>query len=222
MEDKNLKLALPKGSLQELTLKLFKKAGYNINVSHRSYYPVIDDEEISCMLLRAQEIPVYVEKGYLDCGLTGYDWILEQNVDVVEIAELRYAKEGFRPVRWVLAVPEDSPIKSIEELQNKRIATELVGYTKRYLKSKGIKAEVYFSWGATEVKPPYLADAIVDLTETGSSIKANKLRIIDVILESTTRFISNKNTLKNQWKKKKCRTSRCFFRVPYSLKRKSD
>jgi len=161
-------------------------------------------------------------KGYLDCGLTGYDWILEQNVDVVEIAELRYAKEGFRPVRWVLAVPEDSPIKSIEELQNKRIATELVGYTKRYLKSKGIKAEVYFSWGATEVKPPYLADAIVDLTETGSSIKANKLRIIDVILESTTRFISNKNTLKISGRRKKCRTSRCFFRVPYSLKRKSD
>jgi ATP phosphoribosyltransferase len=184
-------------------LKLFKKAGFNVHVSHRSYYPVIDDEEISCMLLRAQEIPIYVEEGYLDCGLTGYDWVLEQNVDFVEVAELKYAKEGFRPVRWVIAVPEDSPIKKIEDLQGKRIATELVGYTKRYLKNKGIKAEVYFSWGATEVKPPYLADAIVDLTETGTSLKANKLRVIEVILESTTRFISNRNALRDPWKKKK-------------------
>jgi ATP phosphoribosyltransferase len=203
MAEKILKLGLPKGSLQESTLKLFKKAGFNVHVSHRSYYPVIDDEEISCMLLRAQEIPIYVEEGYLDCGLTGYDWVLEQNVDFVEVAELKYAKEGFRPVRWVIAVPEDSPIKKIEDLQGKRIATELVGYTKRYLKNKGIKAEVYFSWGATEVKPPYLADAIVDLTETGTSLKANKLRVIEVILESTTRFISNRNALRDPWKKKK-------------------
>ncbi|GAB6182615.1 ATP phosphoribosyltransferase [Thermodesulfovibrio hydrogeniphilus] len=203
MGDKILKMGLPKGSLQESTLKLFKKAGFNIHVSHRSYYPFIDDEEISCMLLRAQEIPIYVEEGYLDCGLTGYDWILEQNVDVVEVAELRYAKEGFRPVRWVIAVPEDSPIKTIEDLQGKRIATELMGFTKRYLKSKGIKADVYFSWGATEVKPPYLADAIVDLTETGTSLKANKLRVIETILESTTRFISNKNAWRDSWKKKK-------------------
>ncbi len=203
MADKILKLGLPKGSLQDSTLKLFKKAGFNIHVSHRSYYPFIDDEEISCMLLRAQEIPIYVEEGYLDCGLTGYDWILEQNVDVVEVAELRYAKEGFRPVRWVIAVPEDSPIKTLEDLQGKRIATELMGYTKRYLKSKGIRADVYFSWGATEVKPPYLADAIVDLTETGTSLKANKLRVIETILESTTRFISNKNAWRDSWKKRK-------------------
>lgn len=203
MAEKILKLGLPKGSLQESTLKLFKKAGFNVHVSHRSYYPVIDDEEISCMLLRAQEIPIYVEEGYLDCGLTGYDWLIEQNIDFVEVAELKYAKEGFRPVRWVIAVPEDSPIKKIEDLQGKRIATELVGYTKRYLKNKGIKAEVYFSWGATEVKPPYLADAIVDLTETGTSLKANKLRVIEVILESTTRFISNRNAWRDPWKKKK-------------------
>ncbi|MEN2985577.1 MAG: ATP phosphoribosyltransferase [Thermodesulfovibrionaceae bacterium] len=200
---KILKIGLPKGSLQETTLKLFKKAGFNIHVSQRSYYPLIDDEELSCMLLRAQEIPIYVEKGYLDCGLTGYDWILEQEVDVVEVAELRYAKEGFRPVKWVIAVPEDSQIKKVEDLQGKRIATELVGYTKRYLKSKGIKAEVYFSWGATEVKPPYLADAVVDLTETGTSLRANKLRVVETILESTTRFIANKTAWKDSWKKKK-------------------
>jgi len=203
MENKILKIGLPKGSLQETTLKLFKKAGYNIHVSPRSYYPVFDDDEISSMLIRAQEVPRYVEEGYLDCGLTGYDWILEQNAEVVEVAELRYAKEGFRPVKWVIAVPEDSPIKKLEDLQGKKIATELVGYTKRYLKSKGIKAEVDFSWGATEVKPPYLADAIVDLTETGSSLRANKLRIIETILESTTRFIANKSAWRDAWKKKK-------------------
>uniref|UniRef100_A0A7C4AJ40 ATP phosphoribosyltransferase n=1 Tax=Thermodesulfovibrio aggregans TaxID=86166 RepID=A0A7C4AJ40_9BACT len=203
MKSKVLKIGLPKGSLQETTVRLFKKAGYNIFISHRSYYPVIDDEEISGMLLRAQEIPVYVEKGYLDCGLTGYDWILEQNVEVVEVAELKYAKEGFRPVKWVIAVPEDSPLKTIKDLQGKRIATELVGYTKRYLKSRGITADVYFSWGATEVKPPYLADAVVDLTETGSSLRANKLRVIETILESTTRFIANKSAWRDSWKKKK-------------------
>ncbi len=203
MKSKVLKIGLPKGSLQETTVRLLKKAGYNIHISHRSYYPVIDDEEISGMLLRAQEIPVYVEKGYLDCGLTGYDWILEQNVEVVEVAELKYAKEGFRPVKWVIAVPEDSPLKTIKDLQGKRIATELVGYTKRYLNSRGIRADVYFSWGATEVKPPYLADAVVDLTETGSSLRANKLRIIETILESTTRFIANKSAWKDSWKKKK-------------------
>lgn len=203
MENKILKIGLPKGSLQETTIKLFKKAGYNIHVSPRSYYPVFDDDEISSMLIRAQEVPRYVEEGYLDCGLTGYDWLLEQNAEVVEVAELRYAKEGFRPVKWVIAVPEDSPIKKLEDLQGKKIATELVAYTKRYLKSKGIKAEVDFSWGATEVKPPYLADAIVDLTETGSSLRANKLRIIETILESTTRFIANKAAWRDAWKKKK-------------------
>jgi ATP phosphoribosyltransferase len=198
-----LKLGLPKGSLQESTLRLFRKAGYHITVYPRSYYPVFDDGEIHSMLIRAQEMPRYVENGYLDCGLTGYDWILEQEAEVVEVAELRYAKEGFRPVKWVIAVPTDSKIRSIKDLEGKRIATELVGYTKQYLKSNGIRAEVDFSWGATEVKPPYLADAIVELTETGTSLRANNLRIIDTIIESTTRFISNKKAWRNKWKRRK-------------------
>jgi ATP phosphoribosyltransferase len=198
-----LKLGLPKGSLQESTLKLFRKAGYHISVSSRSYYPVFDDQEIVSMLIRAQEMARYVEDGHLDCGLTGKDWILEQNADVVEVAELRYAKEGFRPVRWVIAVPNDSKIKTIKDLQGKRIATELVGYTKRYLRSKGIKAEVDFSWGATEVKPPHLADAIVELTETGNSLRANNLRIVETMIESTTRFIANKKTWQDKWKRQK-------------------
>ncbi|MEW6115601.1 MAG: ATP phosphoribosyltransferase [Nitrospirota bacterium] len=198
-----LKLGLPKGSLQESTLKLFRKAGYHISVSSRSYYPVFDDQEIGSMLIRAQEMARYVEDGHLDCGLTGKDWILEQNADVVEVAELRYAKEGFRPVRWVIAVPNDSKIKTIKDLQGKRIATELVGYTKRYLMSKGIKAEVDFSWGATEVKPPHLADAIVELTETGNSLRANNLRIVETMIESTTRFIANKRAWQDKWKRQK-------------------
>jgi ATP phosphoribosyltransferase len=198
-----LNIGLPKGSLQEATLRLFKKAGYNISVSSRSYYPVVDDPEINSMLIRAQEMARYVEDGYLDCGLTGHDWIKEQNADVVEVAELQYGKEGFRPVRWVVAVPMDSKINKIQDLQGKRIATELMGYTKRYLKSKGITAEVDFSWGATEVKPPYLADAIVDITETGSSLRANNLRIVEVILESTTRFIANKKSWQDKWKRRK-------------------
>jgi ATP phosphoribosyltransferase len=156
-----LKLGLPKGSLQESTLKLFRKAGYHISVSNRSYYPVFDDTAIESMLIRAQEMARYVENGILDCGLTGYDWIMEQSADVKEVAELNYAKEGLNPVKWVIAVPNDSKIKSIQDLNGKRLATELVGYTKRYLKSKNIKAEIDFSWGATEVKPPHLADAIV-------------------------------------------------------------
>lgn len=205
MENKTdiLKLGLPKGSLQESTLRLFRKAGYHITVSPRSYYPVFDDPEIHSMLIRAQEMPRYVENGHLDCGLTGYDWILEQGADVVEIADLRYAKEGFRTVKWVIAVPNDSNIKSIKDLEGKRIATELVGYTKKYLKSNGIKAEVDFSWGATEVKPPYLADAIVELTETGTSLRANNLRVIETIVESTTRFIANKKAWQNKWKRRK-------------------
>ncbi len=198
-----LKLGLPKGSLQESTLRLFRKAGYHITVYPRSYYPVFDDPEIESMLIRAQEMPRYVENGYLDCGLTGYDWILEQGADVVEIAELRYAKEGFRAVKWVIAVPVDSKIKTIKDLEGKRIATELVVYTKQYLKSNGVKAEVDFSWGATEVKPPYLADAIVELTETGTSLRANNLRIIDTIVESTTRFITHKKAWRDKWKRKK-------------------
>ena len=199
----SLKLGLPKGSLQEATLRLFRKAGYHISVSSRSYYPVFDDSEIQSMLIRAQEMARYVENGHLDCGLTGYDWIREQNADVVEVAELQYGKEGFRPVRWVVAVPMESKIKSIKDLQGKRVATELVGYTKRYLKSKGVTAEVDFSWGATEVKPPYLADAIVELTETGTSLRANNLRIVETIIESSTRFVANKKAWQDKWKRQK-------------------
>ncbi|MCE5194801.1 MAG: ATP phosphoribosyltransferase [Nitrospiraceae bacterium] len=200
---KILKLGLPKGSLQESTLKLFKKAGYSISVSSRSYYPSVDDIEIEAMLIRAQEMSKYVQDGILDCGLTGKDWIMEQNADVHEIVELNYAKEGLRPVKWVIAVPNDSKIKKLKDLNNKRISTELVGFTKRYLKSKGIKASVDFSWGATEVKPPHLCDAIVELTETGSSLRANNLRIVETILQSSTRFIANKKAWQDSWKKQK-------------------
>jgi ATP phosphoribosyltransferase len=200
---KVLKLGLPKGSLQESTLKLFRKAGYHISISSRSYYPSFDDPEIEAMLIRAQEMAGYVETGILDCGLTGKDWILEQNASVHEVAELIYAKEGLRPVKWVIAVPNDSKIKSVRDLNGKRIATELVGFTKRYLKSKGVKAQVDFSWGATEVKPPHLADAIVELTETGNSLRANNLRVVDTILESSTRFIANKKAWQDKWKRRK-------------------
>ncbi|MDH5203828.1 MAG: ATP phosphoribosyltransferase [Nitrospirota bacterium] len=200
---KILKIGLPKGSLQESTLKLFRKAGYHITTSARSYYPSFDDSEIEAMLIRAQEMARYVEDGILDCGLTGKDWILEQNALVHEVAELIYAKEGLRSVRWVIAVPNESKIKTLKDLNGKRIATELIGFTKRYLKSRGIKAEVDFSWGATEVKPPHLADAIVELTETGSSLKANNLRIVETILESSTRFIANKKAWQDKWKRQK-------------------
>lgn len=200
---KILKLGIPKGSLQESTLKLFRKAGYHITVSGRSYYPSFDDPEIEAMLIRAQEMAGYVEAGILDCGLTGKDWIMEQNAAVHEVAELIYAKEGLRPVKWVVAVPNDSKIKTLKDLSGKRIATELVGFTKRYLKSKGIKAGVDFSWGATEVKPPHLADAIVELTETGASLKANNLRIIETILQSSTRFIANRKVWQDKWKRQK-------------------
>ena len=200
---KILKLGLPKGSLQESTLKLFKKAGYSVSVDSRSYYPVDDDVEIEALLIRAQEMARYVEDGVLDAGLTGKDWILEQNADIQDVAELNYAKGGLRPVKWVIAVPKDSKVRKVSDLNGKRIATELVGYTKKYLKSKGVKAEVDFSWGATEVKPPYLADAIVELTETGTSLRANNLRIIETILESSTRFIANRKAWKNIWKKRK-------------------
>jgi len=200
---KVLRLGIPKGSLQESTLKIFKKAGYNISVRSRSYYPAIDDPEIECMLIRAQEMARYVQDGILDAGLTGHDWIMEQGAKITEVAELNYAKEGFRPVRWVVAVPEDSKIKKVEDLDGMRVATELVGYTKRFLKKRGVKAEVEYSWGATEVKPPKLADAIVELTETGSSLRANNLRIVEVMLESTTRLIANKDAYKDAWITKK-------------------
>src|SRR4030066_801148 len=201
--NKVLKLGIPKGSLQESTLKLFRKAGYHCSVSERSYYPSVDDPEIEAMLIRAQEMAGYVENGALDCGLTGKDWILEQGADVHEVAELIYAKEGLRPVKWVIAVPNDSRIKTLKDLNGKRIAQELVGFTKRYLKSKGGRAKVDFSWGATEGKPPHLADAIVELTETGTSLKANNLRILDTILESSTRFVATKKAWLDKWKRQK-------------------
>lgn len=200
---RKLRIAFPKGSLQESTISLFKKAGYRIRVGHRSYVPSIDDPELEGLLIRAQEIPRYVAQGALDVGLTGWDWILESGVDLVEVAELVYAKEGFRPVRWVVAVPEDSPIERVEDLQGKRIATELVEVTKRFLRERGIEAHVEFSWGATEVKPPELADAIVELTETGTSLRANRLRIVETVLESTTRFVMNRRAYEDSWKREK-------------------
>ncbi len=198
-----LKIALPKGSLEEATYQLFKKAGFNIAVGARSYYPTVDDPELEIVLFRPQEMPRYIEDGVVDCGLTGYDWVVENEVDVQEIAELKYSKATSRPVRWVLAVHNDSKFKSVHDLQGKKIATELVNVTKRYLENKKVKAEVEFSWGATEVKPPNLADAIVEATETGSSLKANNLRIIDTVLTSTTRLIANKKSLKDSAKKAK-------------------
>lgn len=198
-----LKLGLPAGSLQNTTLDMFKKAGYNIHIGERSYYPYIDDEEIECVLMRAQEIPRYVEDRVLDVGLTGKDWITETAVDVVELADLNYSKRGLRPVRLVLAVPNDSPFKCAEDLAGKRIATELVETTRSYFQDKGIEASVSFSWGATEVKPPLLADAIAELTETGRSLKANQLKVIETILVSTPRVIMNHESSKDVWKKKK-------------------
>ncbi len=196
-------LGLPKGSLQESTFALFKRAGFNVSCSSRSYIPSIDDEEIKCRLLRPQEMSRYVELGLLDAGICGYDWVYENGSDVHEICELSYSKATSNPVRWVLAVPNDSKIKTVKDLQGKRIATEAVGLVKRYLKKNGVKADVEFSWGATEVKAPELVDAIVDLTETGSSLRANNLRIVDTILTSTTRFIANKASMKDAKKKAK-------------------
>lgn len=198
-----LKLGIPAGSLQEATGVLFAKAGYKITFASRSYYPSIDDPEIQCTLIRAQEMPRYVQDGSLDCGLTGYDWILENDANVTEVAELIFSKVSRRPVRWVLAVPNDSPIKEVKDLQGKRIATEVVNLTRRWLAGHGVTAQVEFSWGATEVKPPRLADAIVEVTETGSSLRANNLRIICDLLQSTTRFIANQQAYQDQWKKQK-------------------
>jgi len=200
---KVLKLGLPKGSIQESTFEIFKKAGFKITPSNRSYYPKINDPEIQCVLLRAQEMAKYVQMGVLDAGLTGKDWIVETGGKVHEVCELIYGKTGLRPVRWVLAVPNDSSIKSVKDLQGKRIATEVVNITKKYLRENKVKADVEFSWGATEVKPPMLVDAIVELTETGSSLAANNLRIVETVLESTTRFIANKETWDNEWKRHK-------------------
>jgi len=198
-----LKIGLPKGSLQETTFRLFKNAGYSIKLLERSYVPTIDDPEIEGLVIRAQEMARYVEDGILDMGITGWDWVLEQDAEVVELTRLKYGKVGFRGVKWVVAVPADSKIKRIEDLKGKKIATELVSFTKRYLKKRGIDAQIEFSWGATEVKPPLLADAIVEVTETGASLKANNLRIIDTILESETVLIANKKAWKDPWKKRK-------------------
>ena len=200
-----LKVGLPSGSLQESTLNLFAKAGYRIRVNQRSYTPSIDDPELEGLFLRAQEIAHYVERGVLDVGLTGQDWILEHNADVVEIAELQYSKATTRPAHWVIAVPEDSPVQSVKDLQGKRIATELVNGTRNYLKVQGVEAEVEFSWGSTEakVRVPGLVDASAEITETGSSLRANKLRIVDTISETTPRFFANKRSWENPWKREK-------------------
>jgi ATP phosphoribosyltransferase len=203
MSSKKLILGLPKGSLQEATYKMMKKAGFNVKSGSRSYMPSVDDDELDLRLIRAQEISRYVEQGTLDAGITGYDWITENGSDVTEVAQLLYAKQGMRPVKWVVAVPNDSDIQSVADLQGKRIATEAVGITQQYLDNHGIKAEVEFSWGATEVKAPELVDAIVELTETGSSLRANNLRIVETVLESTTRLIANNASYKDQWKKTK-------------------
>src|SRR6266568_4245942 len=189
-----LKLGLPKGSLEDASLLLFRRAGYEITVNPRSYFPVIDDEEIECMLIRAQEMARYVEDGILDAGLTGKDWILENSAEVRELADLYYSKQTFGKVRWVLAVPEESAVQSVQDFEGKIIATELVKVTERYLARNNVKAKVEFSWGATEVKPPVLADAIVEVTETGSSLRANNLKIIDTVLESNTQLIANKDS----------------------------
>src|SRR6266481_5026623 len=202
-KQKILRFGLPKGSLQEATLEKMAKAGYNISVSSRSYIPYVDDPELEMRLIRAQEISRYVEHGYLDCGITGYDWIQENGSKVHQVGEFQFNKATRQTARWVLAVPEDSPIKTVKDLKGKRIATELVNTTKKYLRRHKVKAEVEFSWGATEMKAHELVDAIVDITETGSSLRANKLRIVDTLLESTPRLIANHDSWKDQWKRRK-------------------
>ncbi|MFQ6098022.1 MAG: ATP phosphoribosyltransferase [Armatimonadota bacterium] len=198
-----LRFALPKGSLQEATIAMFRKAGWHITIHGRSYYPVIDDGEVEPMLIRAQEIPGYVEAGAFDAGLTGKDWIMEADAKVHEVADLVYAKQGIRPYKWVLAVPNDSPIHGVQDLEGKRIATELVKVTERHLARHGVNAQVEFSWGATEAKVPHLVDAIVEGTETGTSLRANNLRIVDVLFESTTKLIANHDAWEDAWKRRK-------------------
>jgi ATP phosphoribosyltransferase len=198
-----LRIGIPKGSLQDTTVKLFAHAGYQVGVTSRSYYPTVDDPEIECILIRAQEMARYVAQGVMDAGITGLDWVLETNAKVKELADLKAPWPNYRPVRWVLAVKEDAKFRSVRDLEGKRIATEAVGLTKAYLKKHGVKAEVEFSWGATEVKPPVLADAIVDVSETGSSLRANDLRVMDVVLESTPRFIAHPGSVQDAWKRDK-------------------
>ncbi|MBU1862945.1 MAG: ATP phosphoribosyltransferase [Candidatus Omnitrophica bacterium] len=203
MKKKKLKFGLPKGSLEEATYRLFKKAGFEITVRSRSYYPTVNDDELEFVLFRPQEMPRYVEDGVVDAALTGYDWIVENGSQVEEVCDLTYSKATRQKVKWVLAVKNDSRFKTVKDLQGKKIATELVNVTKKYLEKKGVKAEVEFSWGATEVKPPLMADAIVDVTETGSSLRANNLRVIDTILESSTKLIANQKSMKDAWKREK-------------------
>lgn len=198
-----LRLAVPAGSLQETAVDLLRKAGYNLTFGARSYYPSVDDPELECILVRAQEIPRYVQDEVMDAGLTGHDWVKENRADVVEVAELVFAKGSRRPVRWVLAVPQDSPIEKVRDLQGKRIATELVNVTSDFLEQAGVQAHVEFSWGATEAKPPALADAIVELTETGRSLAANDLRILETVLQSTPRLIASKQAWADSWRRRK-------------------
>ena len=207
-----LRFGLPKGSLQQATLEKMAKAGWNITVSSRSYRPYVDDAELEIRLIRAQEVSRYVEHGYLDCGITGYDWIQENGSRVHEIGEFLFSKATRQPARWVLAVPEDSSIRSVKDLRGKRIATEVVGITKKYLRQHGVKAEVEFSWGATEVKAHELVDAIVEITETGSSLRANKLRIVDTLMVSTPRLIANTSAWRNRWKRRKIETLALMLR----------
>ena len=202
-EDKSLKIGLPKGSLSEPTLDLFEKAGFNIHGSSRSYRPSIDDPELQVRLIRAQEIGRFVDHGFLDCGITGKDWISENGADVRVICDLPYSKATANPTRWVLVVPNDSPVQSVQDLKGKRIAAEAVGLVKNYLEKNGVEAEVEFSWGATEVKVPELVDAIVDITETGSSLRANNLRIVDVLMESYPQFIAKHESWADEWKREK-------------------
>ena len=209
---KKLKFGLPKGSLQDATVEKLAKAGWNVQVSSRSYIPYVDDDELEIRTIRAQEMSVYVERGYLDCGITGRDWIDENNSKVHEVGEFLFSKATRRPARWVLAVPEHSKIKSVKDLKGKRIATEVVGLTKRWLKKNGVKAEVEFSWGATEVKAHELVDAIVEVTETGSSLRANKLRIVEELMSSTPRLISNRDSWKDIWKREKIETMAMLLR----------
>src|SRR3989449_10739651 len=206
MSDKKLRFGLPKGSLQDATIEKMGRAGWNISVSSRSYVPYVDDDELEIRLIRAQEISRYVELGFLDCGITGYDWIKENGSDVHEVGEFLFSKATRQPTRWVLAVPEDSPVRTAKDLNGKRVATEVVNLTKKYFKQHGVKAEVEFSWGATEVKAHELVDAIVEITETGSSLRANKLRVIDTLLVSTPRLIANHASWKDKSKRRKSET----------------
>lgn len=209
--ENRLKLGLPKGSLQEATFHLLKRAGWRFTISNRAYKPYCDDPEIEALLIRAQEMSLYVEQGIFDAGLTGLDWIVENNSDVVDVCELVYAKSYMRPIRWVLAVHENSDIKNVQDLQGKRISTEVVNITRAYLKKNGVEAEVEFSWGATEVKPGLLSDAIVEVTETGTSLRANNLRIVDTVLESSTRLIANKRSYQDPWKRMKIDNIACLL-----------